>query len=77
MQSTNKETAIQNGQQFKTTQEIIDDIIKIFADNIIPISDAEYILNETSKKLYKQPVTVIGEDVKKIYAMRNRGKIKA
>jgi hypothetical protein len=70
-------TAIQNEQQFKTTQEIIDEIIKIFADNIISISDANYILEETSKKLCMQPVTVIGEDVKKIYGMRNRGIIKA
>lgn len=65
MQDQNKETAIQNEQQFKTTQEIIEEIIKIFADNIISISDAKGILEETSKRLCKQPVIVIGEDVQK------------
>ena len=77
MQDQNKETAIQNEQQFKSTQEIIEEIIKIFADNIISISDAKDILEETSKRLCKQPVIIIGEDVKKIYGMRNRGIIKA
>ena len=77
MQDQNKETAIQNEQQFKSTQEIIEEIIKIFVDNIISISDAKDILEETSKRLCKQPVIVIGEDVKKIYGMRNRGIIKA
>lgn len=76
--NTNKETAIQNKQQFKSSQEIIEEIIKIFADNIISISDAKYILTETSKQLCRQPVVVvIGEDVKKIYGMRNRGIIKS
>ena len=77
MQNQNKETAIQNEQQFKTTHEIIEEIIKIFADNIISISDAKDILEETSKRLCKQPVVVIDEDVKNIYRMRNRGIIKA
>ena len=77
MQDQNKETAIQNEQQFKSTQEIIEEIIKIFADNIISISDAKDILEETSKRLCKQPVIIIGEDVKKICGMRNRGIIKA
>jgi len=77
MQNQNKETAIQNEQQFKTTLEIIEEIIKIFADNVISISDAKDILEETSKRLCKQPVVVVGEDVKKIYRMRNRGTIKA
>ena len=77
MQNRDKETATQNEQQFKTTQEIIDEIIKLFAENIISISDAKDILEETSKRLCKQPVVVIGEDVKKIYGMRNRGILKA
>ena len=77
MQDQNKETAIPDEQQFKSTQEIIEEIIKLFADNIISISDAKDILEETSKRLCKQPVVVIDEDVKKIYGMRNRGIIKA
>ena len=77
MQNRDKETAIQDERQLKTTQEIIDEIIKLFAENIISISDAKDILEETSKRLCKQPVVVIGEDVKKIYGMRNRGILKA
>lgn len=77
MDIQNKETAIQDEQQFKSTKELIEEIIRLFADNIISISDANFILEETSKKLCMQPVTVIGEDVKKIYAMRNRGIIKS
>lgn len=71
-----KEAAVCNEQQFKSTKEIIEEIIRLFADNVISISAANYILKETSKKLCMQPVTVIGEDVKKIYTMRNRGIIK-
>lgn len=77
MDIQNKETAIQNEQQFKSTKELIEEIIRLFADNIISISDANFILEEISKKICMQPVTVIGEDVKKIYAMRNRGIIKS
>ena len=73
---TNKETAIQNEQQLKTKQEIINDIIKIFADNVISISEAHSILHETSKKLKIQPVSTVTNDVKQIYRMRNTGEIK-
>lgn len=73
----NKETAIPDEQQFKSSIEIIDDIIKILADNFIPISHAKYILNETLKELYKQPVVVIGKEIKQIYQMRNKGIIKS
>lgn len=73
---TNKETAEQNEQQFKTRKEIIDDIIKIFADNVISISEAGSILQVTSKKLKMQPVSTITNDVKQIYKMRNTGEIK-
>lgn len=75
--NTNNKTAILSEQQFKSTNEIIDEIIRILAENVMSISDANYILEEASKRLYKQPVIVIGEDVKKIYRMRNRGIIKS
>lgn len=75
--NTNNKTAILSEQQFKSTNEIIDEIIRILAENVMSISDANYILKEVSKRLYKQPVIVIGEDVKKIYRMRNRGIIKS
>lgn len=77
MDIQSKETTIQDERQFKSTKELIEEIIRLFADNIISISDANFILEETSKKLCMQPVTVIGDDVKKIYAMRNRGIIKS
>ena len=76
MDNQNKETAIRSEQQFDTTQRIIDNIIKIFSDNILSISDAEYILHETSKKLHKQPVIIIDDQIKHIYKMRNMGEIK-
>lgn len=75
--NTNNKTAIQNEQQFKSTNEIIDEIIRILAENVISISNANYILEEASKMLYRQPVIVIGEDVKKIYRMRNKGIIES
>lgn len=75
MNIQNNETAIQNEKQLKSSKEIIDEIIKILADNIIPISHAKYILKETSKKLCDQPV-VINENAKLIYQKRNRGIIK-
>lgn len=73
---TNKETAIQNEQQLKTKQEIINDIIKIFADNIISITEADSILHATSIKLKTQPVVTITTDINQIYRMRNTGEIK-
>lgn len=71
-----KEAAVCNGQQLKSSNEIIEQIIKMFAENVISISDANYILDEVSKRLCEQPVVVISEDIKKIYKMRNRGIIK-
>lgn len=76
MDTKNKETAIQNEQQFKTTNEIINNIIELFANNIISISDAQYILNQVSETLYKQPVVIISENIKQIFRMRNTGEIK-
>lgn len=76
MDIQNKEAVTQNEQQLKSSDEIIDEIIKLFADNIMSISDANYILDETSKRLFNQPVTVISDDVKRIYSMRNKGLIK-
>lgn len=76
MNIQNKEAVTQNEQQIKSSDEIIDEIIKLFADNIMSILDANYILDETSKRLFNQPVTVICDDVKRIYSMRNKGLIK-
>ncbi len=71
----NKETAIQIEQQFKSKQEIIENIIQIFADNIKSISDAKNILNEVIEELDKQPVMIINKNIKQTYSMRNRGLI--
>lgn len=76
MDIQNKGTAVPNERQFKTTKEIIKDIIKIFTDNVLPISEANYILEETSKRLSNQPVIIISEDIQQIYKMRNRGILK-
>lgn len=51
-----KETAIQNEQQSNFKQKIIDDIIKILADNNLSIYEARELLNLTSKKLGRQIV---------------------
>lgn len=56
MNNQNKETAILSGQQPKSRQEIIDDIIKILADNNLSIIDAKDILNQTSKVICRQVV---------------------
>lgn len=74
--NTNNKTATSDEQQFKSTKEIINNIIEIFANNILSISDAEYILKQVSEELYKQPVTIIDDHIKQIYKMRNTGKIK-
>lgn len=58
MNEIQKETAIQNEQQFKTKQEIIKDIIKILADNNLSIADSKDILYETSKSICRQIVKV-------------------
>lgn len=51
-----KETAIQNEQQLKSKQEIIDEIIKILANNNLTITDSKYILYETTKVICRQKV---------------------
>lgn len=51
-------TVIHNEQQFKTKQNIINDIIKILADNNLTITDSKDILYETSKVIYRQAVRV-------------------
>lgn len=56
MNNQNKETAILSGQQPKSRQEIIDDIIKVLADNNLSIIDAKDILNQTSKVICRQVV---------------------
>lgn len=56
MKDTNKETAVQNEQQLKLKQEIIDDIIKILADNNLTIVDSKNILYETFKSICQQKV---------------------
>lgn len=75
MNIQNKKTAICNKQQFKSKQEIIENIIQIFADNIRSISDAKIILNEVIDELDKQPVMIINKNIKQTYSMRNRGLI--
>lgn len=56
MNNQNKRTAILSGQQPKSRQEIIDDIIKVLADNNLSIIDAKDILNQTSKVICRQVV---------------------
>lgn len=51
-----KETAIQNEQQQKSNKEIVDNIIKLLAENNLTITDAREILQIASKKLGKQIV---------------------
>lgn len=53
-----KNTAIQNEQQY-SKKEIIDDIIKILADNNLSITEARQILNIASKKLGQQAVRIV------------------
>lgn len=56
MNELQKETAIQNEQQQKSNKEIVDNIIKILAENNLTITDAREILQITSKRLGKQTV---------------------
>ncbi len=56
--NTNNKTAIQNEQQSKSKQEIINDIIKVLADNSLTIADSKDILYETSKVICSQIVRV-------------------
>lgn len=59
MNIQNKEkTNIQNERhKIRTKQEIINDIIKILAENNLTIADSNNILHETSKIICKQPVS--------------------
>ena len=58
MNIQNKETAIQNEQQSKSKQKIINDIIKILANNNLSITDSKNVLYETSKVICSQIVRV-------------------
>lgn len=53
-----KETAIHNEQQPKSKETIINDIIKILADNNLTIMNSKDILYETSKVICRQVVKV-------------------
>lgn len=57
MNEKQKETAIQNEQQLNK-KDIINDIIKILANNNLSVSNAREILRITSKKLGEQRITV-------------------
>lgn len=58
MNTQNKESATQNEQQqINTKQEIINDIIKILAENNLTIADSKDILHETSKEICNQTVS--------------------
>lgn len=57
-ENTNNKTATSDEQQFKTKESIMNDIIKILADNNLTITDSKYILYETSKVICKQVVKV-------------------
>lgn len=56
--NTENKTAIHSEQQSKSKQEIINDIIKILADNSLTITDSKDILYETSKEVCNQIVRV-------------------
>jgi len=53
-----KETAIQNEQQLKPKQEIINNIIEILVNSNLTITDSKDILYETAKAIYNQKVTL-------------------
>lgn len=56
--NTQKGTAIHNEQQSKSKKEIIDDIIRILANNNLTITDSKDILYETYKVICSQIVKV-------------------
>lgn len=56
MSELQKETAIQDEQQFKSKKEVIDNIIEILANNNYTITEAKNILHMTLKKLGEQIV---------------------
>lgn len=58
MNEIQKETAIRNEEQPKTKEAIINDIIKILADNNLSIMDSRDILHATSKTICKQTVKI-------------------
>lgn len=53
-----KETAIQDEQQLKSKQDIINEIIKIISENNLTVNEARKILQFASHKLGNQQVTV-------------------
>lgn len=55
---TKNKTVIQDERQSKSKQKIINDIIKILAENNLTITDSMDILHATSKTIYKQTVRV-------------------
>ena len=56
--NNNNKTATQNEKQLKDKAIIINDIIKILADNNLTITDSKDILYETSKAICRQTVKV-------------------
>lgn len=57
IQNKEKAAAQSKQQQINTKQEIINDIIKILAENNLTITDSKDILHETSKKICNQTVS--------------------
>lgn len=55
---THEKTATSDEQQFKSKKLIMNDIIKILADNNLTITDSKDILHETSKVICEQVVKV-------------------
>jgi len=56
--NTNNKTATSDEQQFKTKELIINDIIKILADNNLTITESKNTLYETSKVICEQVIRV-------------------
>lgn len=71
-----EETAVPKEYHSKSKKEIINDIIKILADNRLSITDSKSLLYETSKEICRQPVVIVDDHIKQIYRMRNTGEIK-
>lgn len=71
-----EKTAVPKEYHSKSKKEIINDIIKILADNRLSITDSKSLLYETSKEIYRQPVVIVDDHIKQIYRMRNTGEIK-
>lgn len=56
MDNQNEKTAISNEQQLSQKQKIVNEVIKILADNKLTIAEAKDILYATSKELCEQTV---------------------